>query len=217
MHRELRRRLNHKGQLPDGVDRLEYLDIVDESGQPTGKVISRRDAHDRGILHRTAHVWVIRKKNGRTEILLQKRSEEKESFPGMFDTSSAGHISAGEEPLAAAIRELSEELGIIADPDQLEEAGTFRIRYEKVFHGSLFRDNEVTRVYVYKKTVHIASLKLQESEVSEVRWFDLENVWNEILRGDRSRFCVPAAGLKVLREYLGQAPERAMSEEETDA
>ena len=217
MHRELRRRLNHKGQLPDGVDRLEYLDIVDESGQPTGKVISRRDAHDRGILHRTAHVWVIRKKNGRTEILLQKRSEEKESFPGMFDTSSAGHIPAGEEPLAAAIRELYEELGIIADPDQLEEAGTFRIRYEKVFHGSLFRDNEVTRVYVYKKTVHIGSLKLQESEVSEVRWFDLENVWNEILRGDRSRFCVPAAGLKVLREYLEQAPERAMGAEETDA
>ena len=217
MHRELRRRLNHKGQLPDGVDRLEYLDIVDESGQPTGKVISRRDAHDRGILHRTAHVWVIRKKNGRTEILLQKRSEEKESFPGMFDTSSAGHIPAGEEPLAAAIRELSEELGIIADPDQLEEAGTFRIRYEKVFHGSLFRDNELTRVYVYKKTVHIGSLKLQESEVSEVRWFDLENVWNEILRGDRSRFCVPAAGLKVLREYLGQAPERAMGAEESDA
>ena len=199
------------------MNALEYLDIVDESGRPTGKTVSRREAHQSGILHRTAHVWVVRERNGRTEILLQKRSEEKESFPGMFDTSSAGHIPAGEEPIASAVRELSEELGIVASPDQLEEAGTFRIRYEKVFHGSLFRDNEVTRVYVYKKPVHIGSLKLQESEVSEVRWFDLESVWNEILRGDRTRFCVPAAGLKVLREYLGQAPGRAMGVGESDA
>ena len=37
---------------------------------------------------------------------------EKESFPGMYDTSSAGHIPAGEEPLPSALRELSEELGM---------------------------------------------------------------------------------------------------------
>ena len=186
---------------------MEYLDIVDESGRPTGKTVSRQEAHHSGILHRTAHVWVIRERNGRTEILLQKRSEEKESFPGMFDTSSAGHIPAGEEPLPSALRELSEALGIAALPDQLAEAGTFRIRYEKVFHGRLFRDNEITRVYVYRQPVDTGALRLQESEVSEVRWFDLESVWDEIRHGDRSRFCVPTAGLGVLRDYLGQAAE----------
>ncbi len=196
---------------------MEYLDIVDESGRPTGKTVSRREAHESGILHRTAHVWVVRERNGRTEILLQKRSEEKESFPGMFDTSSAGHIPAGEEPLPSALRELSEELGITASPDQLAEAGTFRIRYEKVFHGRLFRDNEITRVYVYRQPVDAGSLRLQESEVSEVRWFDLESVWEEIQRGDRRRFCVPAAGLKILRDYLGQtAEDHGTGEEEHD-
>ncbi len=127
---------------------MEYLDIVDEDGHPTGSVIPRSEAHQKGILHRTAHVWIVRKNKNRTEILLQKRSEEKESFPGMFDTSSAGHIPAREEPVPSALREMSEELGIAASPDQLHYAGTFRIQYEKVFHGRLFRDNEVTRVYV---------------------------------------------------------------------
>ena len=181
---------------------MEYLDIVDESGAPTGRTVSRDEAHREGILHRTAHVWVIRENQGRTEVLLQKRSEEKESFPGLFDTSSAGHIPAGEEPVPSALRELAEELGIRADASRLHYAGTFRIRYEKVFHGRLFRDNEVTKVYVYTEPVDEAALTLQASEVSSVRWFDLEAVWDEVRRGDGHRFCVPAQGLGVLRDWL---------------
>ena len=44
-------------------------------------------------------------------------------------------------------------------------------------------------------------LVLQQSEVDEVRWFDLNEVWEEI-QTDRHRFCVPAGGLKVLKQYL---------------
>ena len=180
---------------------MEYLDIVDENGIPTGETIARSIAHRDGILHRTAHVWVVRPSDKGYDILLQKRSMEKESFPGLYDTSSAGHIPAGEEPVPSALRELQEELGIEASADQLQYAGTFRIRYEKEFHGHMFRDNEVTSVYVYDKSVNIQELTLQESEVSEVRWFDLDEVWNEIHRS-RERFCVPTAGLNVLREFL---------------
>ena len=179
----------------------EYLDIVDEYGHPTGETISRDVAHTDGILHRTAHVWVVRKTDEGYDILLQKRSEEKDSFPGLYDTSSAGHIPAGDEPLESALRELKEELGISATADQLHYAGSFRIQYEKEFHGRMFRDNEVTWVYVYDAPVDISTLKLQESEVSEVRWFDWDEVWNEI-KTDRGRFCVPTGGLNVLRKYL---------------
>ena len=178
---------------------MEYLDIVDESGCPTGETVSRDDAHRVGIRHRTAHVWVTRKTDAGYEILLQKRSMEKESFPGLFDTSSAGHIPAGEEPLPSALRELSEELGIEAEPEQLVFAGTFHIRYEKLFHGRLFKDNEVTSVFVYSEPVDISTLVLQKSEVDEVRWFSLDEVWDEI-HHSRERFCVPTAGLNVLRE-----------------
>ena len=180
---------------------MEYLDIVDEHGCPTGEIVSRDIAHRDGVLHRTAHVWVIRAQEGKTQILLQKRSMEKESFPGLYDTSSAGHIPAGAEPVESALRELGEELGILAEKEDLIYAGTFRIQYEKVFHGKLFRDNEITRVYVYRKPVEIGNLKLQQSEVDEVRWFDMDEVWEEI-QHSRERFCVPSQGLNILREYL---------------
>ena len=181
---------------------MEYLDIADEKGNPIGKTVSRKDAHEFGILHRTAHVWVIRETQGRVEVLLQKRSADKDSFPEMYDTSSAGHIPAGDEPLLSAIRELKEELGIVATLEQLHYAGTFRIQYEKVFHNRLFRDNEVTQVFVYTEPVQIEQLVLQASEVSEVKWFVLDDVWNEIQHGNRSRFCVPTQGLDVLKDWI---------------
>ena len=78
---------------------MEYLDIVDENGMPTGEIVFRDTAHKEGLRHRTAHVWVVRKTEKGYDVLLQKRSMEKESFPGLYDTSSAGHIPAGEEPL----------------------------------------------------------------------------------------------------------------------
>ena len=180
---------------------MEILDMVDEAGRPTGETVDRDEAHREGILHRTAHVWIVRKTAGGFDVLLQKRSMEKESFPGLYDTSSAGHIPAGDEPLESALRELEEELGVKASPDQLKTAGTFRIQYEKEFHGHLFRDNEFTTVYVLDAPVSTDTMHLQESEVSEVRWFDLNAVWEEIHR-TRERFCVPVQGLAVLRNYL---------------
>ena len=200
---------------------MEYLDIVNESGHPTGETVSRDIAHRDGVPHRTAHVWVIRPSERGYDILLQKRSMEKESFPGLYDTSSAGHVPAGEEPLPSALRELREELGIIAGPGELDYVGSFHIQYEKVFHGLLFKDNEVTKVYLYALPVDIRELVLQKSEVDEVRWFDLDEVWDEI-QLSRDRFCVPTAVLgfslfwtfysfldtsgKYLREVYGYVP-----------
>ena len=183
---------------------MEFLDIVYENGQPTGETVSRSKAHADGIRHRTAHVWVVRPGESGYDVLMQKRSMEKESFPGLYDTSSAGHIPTGSEPLESALRELNEERGIDAREDQLHYAGSFRIRYEKEFHGRLFRDNEVTQVYVYQEPVDAEKLTLQASEVDEVRWFALEEVWRET-RTDRHRFCAPTEGLEVLRAYLQQS------------
>ena len=99
---------------------MEYLDIVDEQGQPTGEIISRTLAHTKGIRHRTAHIWIVCRKNEHFQVLMQKRAMSKDSFPGKYDTSSAGHIQAGDEPLASGLRELAEELGIHAKPEDLE-------------------------------------------------------------------------------------------------
>ena len=61
-------------------------------------------------------------------------SQDKDSFPGMYDTSSAGHIPAGKEPMESALRELEEELGVKASADDLSYAGKFHAQYTMEFH-----------------------------------------------------------------------------------
>lgn len=180
---------------------MEFFDVCDERGEPTGELLDRETAHREGVRHRTAHVWILRQRGGRTELLLQKRSRNKDSFPGLYDTSSAGHIPAGEEPLASALRELEEELGLRAAPEELTPIGTDSVCYEKRFHGKLFRDNEFIHVYLYTGTVDTATLCLQQEEVERVDWFDLEEVSREI-ETSRERFCVPRETLRLLREHL---------------
>ena len=144
---------------------------------------------------------------GRIQILLQKRSAAKDSFPGKYDTSSAGHVEAGHEPLESAIRELSEELGIEARKDQLTFAGTFDIHFEEEFHGKMFRDNEIAFVYVYDSPVDIENLTLQFEEVERVDWFDLRETYEACLRHDE-RFCVAVDGLALLISFLEKLDAR---------
>ena len=179
----------------------EIFDIVDETGNPTGKTVTRAKAHEEGIPHRTAHIWVARYANGEIEVLLQKRALNKESFPGRYDTSSAGHIQAGDEPLESAIRELAEELGIQAEPEDLQFVGTFRIQYEKEFHGRMFRDHEFAHLFVYKRPVDESRLVLQKSEVESVRWMDLEECRRMVLE-NREATCIYPDEFDRVLEYL---------------
>ena len=57
---------------------MEYFDVVDENGNPTGEVVSREIAHKQGYRHHTAHVWILRRRETGVEVLLQKRSANKE-------------------------------------------------------------------------------------------------------------------------------------------
>ena len=186
---------------------MEYLDVCDEFGMPTGAVVERGRAHREGIRHRTAHVWILRRQEGRTEILLQKRSQSKDSFPGLYDTSSAGHVPAGDEPLASALRELEEELGLHAEAEDLRFIGTIENIYERRFRGALFRDNEFCRVYVYTRPVETSALRLQADEVERVDWFELEAVRREI-EHSRERFCVPRESLNLLRRFVESGEKR---------
>ena len=82
-----------------------------------------------------------------------------------------------------------------------DESGTAAKDTISIGSGDRVSGEDRMGMEVHQEPVEIASLTLQESEVSEVCWFDLDEVWHEI-RTDRSRFCVPTGGLRVLRELL---------------
>ena len=51
--------------------------------------------------------------NEKNEILIQQRSHNKDKNPDMWDISVAGHISAGQDSLSAAAREINEEISVL--------------------------------------------------------------------------------------------------------
>ncbi len=180
---------------------MELFDIVDENGIPTGKTVERNVAHKDGIRHRSEHVWIARHTPTGTEVLMQKRAMIKDSFPGRFDTSSAGHIRAGENPLESAVRELKEELGLNVTTSDLNFIDTFVINYEKEFHGKLFKDSEIAFVYAYTKPVDINNLVYQIEEVETAEWFNLDYVIEECTKHNQ-KFCAPLNGLRLIRKYM---------------
>ena len=58
-------------------------------------------------------------------------------------------------------------------------AGTFSIRYEKEFHGALFRDNEIAHVYVLERDVDAGRLALQTDEVERVGNMNVSYVYQD--------------------------------------
>lgn len=180
---------------------MELFDIVDENGIPTGKTVERNVAHKDGIRHRSEHVWIARHTPTGTEVLMQKRAMIKDSFPGRFDTSSAGHIRAGENPLESAVRELKEELGLNVTTSDLNFIDTFVINYEKEFHGKLFKDSEIAFVYAYTKPVDIKNLVYQIEEVETAELFNLDYVIEECTKHNQ-KFCAPLNGLRLIRKYM---------------
>lgn len=176
---------------------MEMLDIVDENGEPTGETVERATAHARGIRHRTSHVWLLRKRPDGIEVLLQKRSEGKDSFPGCYDISSAGHIPAGMGFKESALRELKEELGLTASEEELNDCGLLKLYEEAVFYGAPFKDDQVSRVFYIWKDIEPEQMSLQKSEVSEVRWMRLSEC-KEKVKTNSMPHCIVARELDML-------------------
>lgn len=145
----------------------ELVDIYDRiTGRKTGKIISKNKAHEEGIWHSAIHIIMLSK--DKSKVLLQKRCASKKLYPNMWDITVGGHISAGEDSLVSAKREFKEELGL--DLDYFEFKYLDKVKEE--FYNNGINSKEFVYVYLVIGDVEVDSLKLQEEEVSEARWFN---------------------------------------------
>ncbi len=184
---------------------MEILDVVDEYGEPTGETVDRESAHAKGIRHRTSHVWVVRKNNGIYELLLQKRSADKDAYPGCLDVSSAGHIPAGCGYIESARRELNEELGIDAEDKEFIDCGIKPSRgiRRNIFHGKEFVDNQISRVFIVFKDVEAEDIACQKEELESVEWMTLDACMKMVERNSRPN-CLDMNELKIIEEKLSE-------------
>lgn len=140
----------------------EIFDVVNDRDEVIGQA-PRSEVHRRKLKHRAVHVLVF---NSRGELFLQKRSMQKDCFPGAWDSSASGHLDRGEQYDACAMREVREELGVQlpATPDRLfrieacaetgqefvwvyqcRHEGPFNLHPEEIERGGWFAPAEITR------------------------------------------------------------------------
>lgn len=145
----------------------EILEIVDSDGNSLGTA-PRSEIHGNpSLIHKVVHVLVF---NDKGELLLQKRSMDKDVAPGRWDTSVGGHISPGEELIIAASREMEEELGVISD--------SLKFLYSYI-HSNPY---ETELVFTYS-CVHNGPFSFNREEIDEVRCWNVEEIKNATGKG----------------------------------
>ncbi|MFO7728655.1 MAG: NUDIX domain-containing protein [Desulfonatronovibrio sp.] len=107
----------------------EFIEIVDSCNQPLG-VLSRKEAHQQGLYHRSVLVLIYDDQN---RLLIQKRHGSKRIYPGRWDLPATGHVPAGESAVDAACAKLRKQLGVEVPPWRIRHLTTINATAETNF------------------------------------------------------------------------------------
>lgn len=143
----------------------EILIIVDDQDNILD-YLPREDAHNKKLLHRTISIVTFTTDG---KIVLQRRSKNKDTYPGMLGNAVGGHVVKGEEYLDTAKNEALEELDITIEPEFAK-----RIIVEDPNHRTM------TSIY---KIVFDGPYKYNKDEIDEIIIYSLEEIkehWDEI-------------------------------------
>lgn len=139
----------------------ELFDLIDENDRVIGQE-TRTVVHQQGLWHRGVHVLLF---DRRGRLLVQQRSGKKSQSPLALDCSVSEHVQAGEEYYKAAIRGLSEELGL--EGVEIQPLVKFRMNYGP-------NDNEISMIY--KGIVEPDQIRFDPEEIERVETYTLEEL-----------------------------------------
>jgi len=145
----------------------EMFPVVDEEGNEISHAL-RSVCHDgvSKLLHPVVHMHLF---NSKGELFLQKRAITKDLLPGYWDTSVGGHVSPGESPEEALIREAHEELGI----------SDFRYNFAGKYIWESKREREL--VYSFTGTSETTP-QINPDEIDEGRFWSLREISENLNR-----------------------------------
>ena len=136
----------------------ELWDLYDKDCNPMGITHPRGNPLPEGTYHLAVQIALF---NGRGEIMLTRRSSEKQKYPGCWEIPG-GCAKAGETSLDAACRELWEETGITAQPENLHLLAQVLL--------------PTAHLYIYAITIKFPpEIALQPGETDDVQWLPLED------------------------------------------
>lgn len=143
---------------------MEIVDIYDGKKNKTGKTVERNTKPKLGEYRLSIHIWIT---NSKGELLIQRRSSNKKMFPNMWN-ETGGASSTGETSEMTCAREFQEELGVEPNMDKAELIGSIKRKYDYV------------DVWHIEQDIDLNNIKMQEDEVSEVKYVTLDEL-NKII------------------------------------
>lgn len=147
---------------------MEIWDLYDCDRQKINRTMERGAPFEPNTYHLVVHVCIF---NTEGEMLVQKRQEDKEGWPGMWDLTVGGSAVSGDTAQIAAERETLEEIGL-----ELDLAGS------RPFLTMPF-ENGFDDYFFINKDINIASLAIPSLEVEQVEWAGLDDILSMIDRG----------------------------------
>jgi isopentenyldiphosphate isomerase len=144
----------------------ELVDVVDEDDRVVATVTRREMRADR-LRHRAVFV-IVTSSSG--QLLVHRRSEDKDLWPGRWDLGVGGVVGAGESYELAAERELAEEVGVVG------------VVPAHVADGR-YADADVDLVARAFRVVHDGPFRFADGEVVEARWVDADELV-ELIAGE---------------------------------
>ncbi|EMI5491167.1 NUDIX hydrolase YfcD [Providencia stuartii] len=145
--------------MDEQTEVVEWVDIVDDNNEVIAQA-TRRQMRAENLRHRATYIVVH---DGMGKILVQRRTDIKDFYPGYLDATAGGVVTQGENILDSAKREAQEELGVSGVPF--------------AEHGLFYYEGENCRIWggLFSCVSH-GPFALQESEIVEVSWLTPDEI-----------------------------------------
>jgi len=159
----------------------EERDLYNSNLEKTNKTYFKGDKVPDGYY---PMVVMIAIENSKGEFLMQRRSKNKGGDWGV----TGGHPKSGESPIDGIVTEVKEELGIDIEKDEV-------IEFNNGCDGK-----DCYRMYYIKKDINLNDITIQEEELSEVKYFSMQELEDMVERNELNEDQV--AFFKKCKEFI---------------
>ncbi len=180
-----------------GVFKQQFLKTYNDNGEDSKISMPYEVVHVNGAWHKGIHVFAM---NEFGEFLIQKRSMNVQTKPGLYENTAGGHVENDDTPIQTAIIEMEEEAGIKLEEKDFLFVGTITDVFKVEERGIYNRELDYIYIAKIKKsdfTEHDNNL-----EIGEYIWVDAKDYITRAINGDPT-IATRMNEYLLLKDYLG--------------